>query len=118
VTNVHVTDIGADYVRVTWDNLAPPAGNHVVKYDARCVNMDADRPLTTDDNHTESTLSSSYALSVLTSRTNATFLKLAVGAKYLIKVSYLLFLIVCISHSLHSTTAEKGEFKGQERCKE
>jgi len=85
VTNVHVTDIGADYVSVTWDSLAPPGGNHVVKYEARCV--DADRSASTDDNHTESTLpSSSSSFSVLTSRTNATFLKLAVGAKYLIKV--------------------------------
>jgi len=87
VTNVHVTDIGADYVIVTWDGLAPPtSGNHVIKYEARCVNIDADRPVLTDDNHTESTLSSSSSLSVLTSRTNATFIKLAVGAKYLIKV--------------------------------
>ena len=92
VTNVHVTDIGADYVRVTWDSLVPPpfTGNHVIKYEARCVNIDTDRPLLTDDNDTESTLSSS-SLSVLTSGTNATFLKLTVGAKYLIKVRCAVF---------------------------
>lgn len=91
MTNVHVTDIGADFVRVTWDSLAPAGGgNHVVKYEARCVNVDAGRSL--DSNHTSSS-SLSSSLSVLTSRTNATFLKLEVGAKYLIKV-YLVFLVL------------------------
>ena len=84
VTNVHVTDIGADYVSVTWDALVPPSGNHMVTYEARCV--DADRLTLTDDNHTEASSSSPGSLSVLTSRTNATFSKLAVSAKYVIKV--------------------------------
>jgi len=87
VTNVHVTDIGADYVSVTWNALVPPSGNHMVTYEASCV--DADRLTSTDDNHTEagsSSSSSRASLSVLTSRTNATFSRLAVSAKYVIKV--------------------------------
>jgi len=96
VTNVHVTDIGADYVSVTWDALVRPTGNHLVMYEARCV--DVDRLMSTDDNHTEpastsSSSSSSAAVSVLTSKTNVTFSKLAVSAKYVIKVS-----VVAISH--------------------
>ena len=81
VTNVHVTDIGADYVSVTWDALVPPSGNHVVTYEARCV--DASRLMLTADNQTET----SSSLSVLTSSTNATFSRLAVSAKYVIKVT-------------------------------
>ena len=51
VTDVHVTDIGADYVSVTWDALVPAIGNQFVIYEARCV--DVDRLLSTDDNHTQ-----------------------------------------------------------------
>jgi len=88
VTNVHVTDIGADYVSVTWDALVSPSGYHATMYEARCV--DADRLMLTDDNHTEATSSSSSSpLSVLTSRTNATFNKLAVSVKYVIKVRWI-----------------------------
>jgi len=98
VTNVHVTDIGADYVSVTWDALVPATGSQFVIYEARCV--DVDRLISTDekDNHTEvsSSSSSSASLSLLTSWTNATFSKLTVSAKYVIEVQQLLFFVVLI----------------------
>jgi len=94
VTNVHVTDIGADHVSVTWDAVVPPSGNHVVTYEARCV--DVERLTLTDDNHTSS---SSSSLSVLTSRTNATFSKLTVSAKYVVKVCWISGIAFCLLHS-------------------
>jgi len=87
VTNVHVTGIGADYVSVKWDALVPSSGNHVVvTYEVRCV--DVERVTLMDDNHTEAAAAaaSSSSPSVLTSKTNATFSKLAVNAKYVIQV--------------------------------
>lgn len=86
VTNVHVTDIGADYVSVSWDAMVPDSDTQMVTYEARCVR--ADRLTSTDDNQTDATSASSAtsSLSVVTSRTNATFRKLAVSAKYVIKV--------------------------------
>ena len=98
---MHVTDIGADYVTVSWDVLVPPSGNHVVTYEALCV--DADSLTSVDDNHTEasSSSSSSSSLSVLTSAANATFSKLTVSAKYVIKVHRLVFHFVrAILHRL------------------
>ena len=98
VSNVHVADIGSDYVIITWDALVPATGNNLVTYEARCADVDR---LT--NNHSANVVSSAAAssLSVLTRKTNATFTNLDVSAKYVITVSHHCLSCMIFNHHHH-----------------
>lgn len=102
VSGLRVTDVGVDYVSVTWrDIVFPPSSindgsiHAVITYEARCVRASDAAARSTPDTGSivapSQSPSAASIVAVTSGRTNVTFVNLKMNTEYLVSVRFMNF---------------------------